>query len=105
MEMQPLGPQTLNGRPTERWQMTTTRPDGESLQSTQWYDPQLQISIREELPGGFFRELRNIQVAAQPDRLFTVPAGYRLMSPKQPPAPGGPRQQPVPYPEAPHPGR
>ena len=53
------------------------------MQSTQWYDPELQIAIREELSGGYFRELRDIRVAPQPDHLFTVPADYQRVTREQ----------------------
>ena len=33
--------------------------------------------IREELPGGYVRELRNIKVGKQAADLFTIPAGYQ----------------------------
>jgi hypothetical protein len=100
-ELRLMGYEKLHGRATERWEMKTTRPDGESMQSTQWYDPELQIAIREELPGGFFRELRNIRVGAQPAHLFTVPADYQRLKPEQqqPKAPtGAPQQQRAPEP-------
>ena len=95
-----MGDETLHGRATERWEMKTTPPDGESKQSTQWYDPELQIAIREELSGGYFRELRDIRVARQPDHLFTVPANYQRVIPEQqqPAAPPEARQQRAPYP-------
>lgn len=130
-EMRLLGQETLNGRATERWEITTTRSDKESTSSTQWYDPELNIAIREELPGGFFRELRDIRVGAQPPQLFAVPAGFQLTTatepqgrqpaasqrdapvqqiPQQPAPQQAPVQQRTPYPEAqypaqPNPGR
>ena len=80
-ELRPLGQETLNGRPTERWEMKVTHPDGKQVQSTQWYDPELKIAVREELPGGNYRELRNINVGLQPEQLFSVPAGYKQLEP------------------------
>jgi len=68
-----------DGRMTERWQRTTTHPDGKKVVSTQWYDPELQMTVREELPGGFFREIKSIHVARQPAALFQVPADYQLV--------------------------
>jgi hypothetical protein len=99
-ELRLLGFEKLYGRPTERWEMKTTRPDGEAMQSTQWYDPELQIAIREELAGGYFRELRNISVGPQPAHLFTVPANYQRLTPEQQQkAPkGAPEQQRAPAP-------
>ena len=78
-----MGDETLHGRATERWEMKNSQPDGESITSTQWYDPELQIAIREELSGGYFRELRDIRVAPQPDHLFTVPANYQRVTREQ----------------------
>ena len=89
-EMRLMGAETLHDRATERWEMKTTRSDGESMQSTQWYDPELQISIREELPGGYFRELRDIKVGPQPDHLFSVPADYTRVTAEQEQPPGAP---------------
>ena len=99
-ELRLMGDETLHGRATERWEMKTTPPDGESKQSTQWYDPELQIAIREELSGGYFRELRDIRVARQPGHLFTVPANYQRVIPEQqqPAAPPEAPQQRAPYP-------
>lgn len=80
------GKELRNGRDTERWQRTTTLPDGTKETTTQWYDPELQIAIREELPGGFFREITNIHVAPQAPELFQVPAGYRRVEDENPAA-------------------
>lgn len=77
MEMKPAGTEVVNGRQTEKWVMTTTRPDGQVITSYQWYDPQLGIAIRETLPGGYLRELRNIRVGPQDPSLFRLPQGLR----------------------------
>jgi len=45
--------------------------------STQWYDPELRIITREELPGGYFRELKSIEIGPQPPALFKAPADYK----------------------------
>lgn len=78
-ELHSAGLETLNGRSAERWEMIITRPDGKQQNSTQWFDPQLQIVVREELPGGKYRELRDIRVGAQPAQLFDIPADYRRL--------------------------
>ncbi len=85
-ELRLLGNERVNGRQTEKWEMTASNPQGQSMHSMQWYDPQLKISIREEMPGGYVRELKNISVGNQPADLFKVPAGYTLI--KRPPATG-----------------
>lgn len=71
------GKEKVNGRATEKWLMQTTRADGQQISSTQWYDPELKMSIREEMPGGFVRELKNIKTGKQDRNLFAVPKGYK----------------------------
>jgi len=80
MEMRLVGNEKLDGRETERWEMTTSRTGGQSQVSHQWYDPQLGMNIREERPDGYIRALVNIKTGAQPESLFAVPAGYREIS-------------------------
>ena len=80
MEMRLLGSEALNDRNTEKWEMKATRPGGQSSVAYQWFDPELNMNIRDEQPGGFVSELRNIRVGRQPADLFTVPPGYKLMS-------------------------
>jgi hypothetical protein len=82
MELKMLGTESLNGRTVEKWQMTMRIPDQTPVQTLQWFDPVLKLSIREEFPNGQVRELKNIQLGAQSDELFRVPADYtRLESP------------------------
>jgi hypothetical protein len=76
IEMRMLGPDTVGGRKAEKWELTMTGPDGKSTNSYQWYDPAIEMNIREESDNGYFRELRNIKLGKQPDSLFRVPAGY-----------------------------
>lgn len=70
--------ETINGRNTEKWVMQMTRADGQQVTSMQWYDPELKIAIREEMQGGYVRELRNIKVGKQDKTLFQVPSDYTL---------------------------
>lgn len=70
------GKEKMNGRQTEKWLMQMTRADGQQMTSTQWYDPELKMSIREEMQGGFIRELREIKTGKQDKKLFKVPTGY-----------------------------
>jgi len=76
-EMKLLGIEDIDGEKTERWQRTTVHPDGKKEVAVQWYDPLLGIAVREELPGGYVREIRDIRVGKQPEALFQVPDGYR----------------------------
>ncbi len=71
------GKEKMNGRNTEKWIMQVIRADGYKMLSTQWYDPELKMSIREEVQGGFIRELRDIKTGKQAKELFQVPAGYK----------------------------
>lgn len=73
----------VDGRKTERWVRTISRPDGSTVSSYQWYDPQLEISIKEELPGGYIRQLKNIKVGAQKKTIFVVPDNYKMMRTEQ----------------------
>ena len=76
MELTMLGAEPLNGRTTEKWFMLITHADGRKVSVTQWYDPELKITTREEMSGGYVRELKNIKVAKQNDDLFDLPEGY-----------------------------
>ena len=80
MEMQLVGREMLNGRPTEKWEMTARHPGGQSQVSYQWYDPFIKMNIREEQAGGFIREFQNITIGKQAASLFTIPAGYKEVS-------------------------
>ncbi len=80
IEMRMLGPDTVGGRKAEKWELTVTGPDGKSTTSYQWYDPGIDMNIREESANGYFRELRNIRLGKQPDSLFSIPAGYTEIS-------------------------
>lgn len=84
MELKMIGTETIDGRGVEKWEMTSVVPNQQPIQTFQWYDPELKLSVREEFPGGHVRELDNIQIGVQPDDLFTVPAGYSRM--EMPPA-------------------
>ena len=72
-----LGKEKINGRKTEKWRFSASRPDGKKVESLQWYDPALKMVIREALPGGYVRELRNIKIKKQKKSLFRVPKDYK----------------------------
>jgi len=85
MEQRLLQRETVNGRDAEKWEVTERLAGGESRAYWQWYDPELKMNIREELPDGFTRNLINIKLQAQPDELFSIPAGYtEVTMPQQP---------------------
>jgi hypothetical protein len=71
------GKEKINGRSTEKWEISSNQPNGQKMFSRQWYDPKLKMVIREELPGGYVRELKNISVSKQSKNLFKVPSDYK----------------------------
>ncbi len=81
-ELKLIGKDKLSDRSVEKWMSRYSHPSGRSRLSTQWYDPQLKMVIKEELPGGFFRELTNIKVSRQNKNLFKLPKGYRKLDGK-----------------------
>jgi hypothetical protein len=50
-----IGPDTLDGRKVEKWEMVTTVPNRPPMHAFQWYNPTLNLVIRQEFPGGFSR--------------------------------------------------
>lgn len=81
-ELKMMEKQKINGRDTEKWQRTLSRPDGATIKSYQWYDTEMKIAIKEEMPGGYVRELKNIEIIKQPDSLFVVPVDYKKIEPQ-----------------------
>ena len=90
-----LGKEDLAGRKTEKWEIQMTAPDGKSMKTTEWYDPELQMAIKQEYPGGIVSELVNISVGPQAAELFSIPAGYSRM---EMPQGGPPASSPAPAP-------
>jgi len=93
IEMKQVGKEVMNGRQTEKWLMTMTKPGSETIESTQWYDPELKIAIRDELSDGAYRELRNIKIQKQGPELFKVPGGYKKVAAPPPQQQGSQPQQ------------
>lgn len=85
MELTLLGMETLNGREVEKWEMVVTVPEQPPLRTLQWYDPVLKLAVREQFPGDNMQALEHIQLGAQADELFRVPADYSRME-STPPA-------------------
>ncbi len=83
LEIQMVGPEKLGGRSVEKWKVSFSQSGGSVQESYRWYDPQLNLDIREELPSGYIRELRNIKVGEQDPGLFRVPAGFKKVTPQQ----------------------
>ncbi len=89
-----IGTENLQGRAVEKWEVVQTAPNLPARSLFQWYDPQLGLAIKEEMPGGLVRELRNIQLAPQDAQLFTLPAGYQPLPPMNANPGGVPGTQP-----------
>ena len=81
MEMRFLGQDTYASRRVEKWQSRMSGPQG-NVSMTQWYDPQLNIAIRQVGGDGQVRELREIHIGSQPENLFAVPADYQRQLPQ-----------------------
>ena len=77
MAMQFKSMQTLNGRAAEYWAIETTTPGRDPMIGGWWFDPELRVVVREELPGGEVRRLENIIVGAVDPVAFTVPQGWQ----------------------------
>lgn len=76
IELQWLGSEKLDNRETEKWVQRITLANGEVLESQQWFDKELKISIRESFANGNSQELKHIVVENISDKLFAIPVGY-----------------------------
>ncbi len=91
-EYRMTGKEVISGRETEKWEHIQSQQQGQrTLRTLLWYDPHLNLTIREELPGGQVRKLKNIQEGPQPASLFELPQGYteKQMPSLQQDRPGG----------------
>lgn len=79
MAMLYLSEEQLQGRRVQHWR-ARQNSGGAVVESEQWYDPQLNIAIRQVAKNGSFRELRNIRLGEQADALFVLPQGYSNMN-------------------------
>ncbi|MES9965000.1 MAG: DUF4412 domain-containing protein [Candidatus Sedimenticola sp. 20ELBAFRAG] len=82
-ELKMLGLEKLGNRTVEKWEMTVANGNQPAQRTYRWFDPELNLAVREEFPGGFVREMKNINVAPQDPGLFTLPAGYKKITPQQ----------------------
>jgi hypothetical protein len=85
-----LGPDKINGRPTEKWEVTQTGPDPKggqmSLISTVWVDRGLGTLVRAQSPRGTL-DYQNVHFGPQAASLFAVPAGFTKQDMSAPAAP------------------
>lgn len=73
--------QDLNGRMTEHWVIKITMPDQPANTGSWWFDPELRLVVREDLPGGEIRRLENITTGAVEDTAFLPPEGWEKQNP------------------------
>lgn len=79
--------ETVSGRNTEHWTISLTAPGKDAASGDWWFDPELRIAIRENLPNGQTRSLEDIKVGDIDPGLFQVPEGWTKETP-QPPVQG-----------------
>lgn len=75
----------LNGRTAEHWAITLSLPGMETQTGDWWFDPKLRVAVRENLPSGESRSLKNIVVGPVDPANFQIPAGWAK---QDVPAPG-----------------
>ncbi len=84
VELLQTGNEEISNRNTEKWVIHLTRPDGYSEKTFQWYDPEIGIIIKEVMPGGYIRELKDIKLGKQPENIFEVPANFKKVQSAMP---------------------
>ncbi|MBF0311670.1 MAG: hypothetical protein HQL56_19330 [Magnetococcales bacterium] len=80
------GTESVAGRPTEKWEFQQTH-QGKTLTYTKWVDTALRLPVKVQSDKGVAYEITNIKEGPQAAELFTLPAGYQLATPPQPPMP------------------
>ncbi len=73
---QSAGSDVVNGRPAQKWAVTTTDADGTTQSGYAWIDSKLHVVSRSQDKNSEM-DLQNVQEGPQPDALFQIPAGYR----------------------------
>lgn len=82
MDQSLLGMDTLNSRVVEKWEQVVVKANSLPQSSIRWFDPELNLAIKEKHPGGYVREMHNIRIEQQPESLFTVPGNYQKIRSK-----------------------
>lgn len=83
----------LNGRMTEHWTLNISAPNQPTNTGSWWFDPDLRVVVREDLPGGEVRRLEDINVGPVDPTAFQVPDGWQKQdapTPLQAPQPAPP---------------
>lgn len=86
----------IEGRAVEHWSISVTTPGQPPRVGAWYYDPELRVELREELPTGESRSLRDIEVGPVDPAAFLVPQGWRETAPPGPTGPGGAPGVPAP---------
>ncbi|MES9882089.1 MAG: hypothetical protein ABW185_14535 [Sedimenticola sp.] len=81
MEQRMFGTETLNGRLVEKWEVSLSESNKAPVRSYRWFDPELNVVIREEHPGGYVQEMKGFKISEQNPKLFAVPAGFSKVVP------------------------
>lgn len=82
IELKWLGEEMLDNRKTDKWVQQIKLANGETQESFQWFDKELNISIKETFSNGNSQELKHIVVEKLDDKLFEIPVGYDKKSMK-----------------------
>ena len=76
-QRQSLGPDTVDGKPTEKFQVTYAY-EGTSSSVYEWIEPSLGMPIKvAAVDGSWWMEYRNVTTGPQDAALFEVPGGYQ----------------------------
>jgi len=78
--------ENLNGRMTEHWSINITSDNQPANTGSWWFDPELRVVVREDLPGGEMRRLDEITTGAVDETAFAVPQGWQKLNAPAPPA-------------------
>ncbi|HGG04192.1 MAG TPA: hypothetical protein ENK28_01945 [Aliiroseovarius sp.] len=81
MEFQAM--QEIEGRQVEYWTSALQIPDQPASLGAWWFDAKLRVILREEMPGGVSRVLKDIKVGPVDPAEFLPPQGYQLVQPQQ----------------------
>ncbi len=75
-----MGRETIDGHPATKYEITVTA-EGKTVKSYQWWATDLHFPIKTAAAdGSWTTAYQEIQIGAQPDKLFEVPAGYQKMT-------------------------
>ena len=79
LDVKILDDQEINGRQVRRVDMNAIDSDGNSVRATQWYDPVLDIVVRQQADDGAIDELRNIKLETIKTEMFAIPEGANII--------------------------